>query len=73
MCYIVVMAVMTMGKNIVCNVRMTEDMRYALKMVALKNKTTVQDILFNAAKNYLKENGAEYGPATHEPNAEDDE
>jgi hypothetical protein len=45
-----------MSKNIVCNVRMTEDERHALRTAALKNKTTVQDVLYEAAKKYVAEN-----------------
>ena len=45
-----------MAKNIVCNVRMTEDERHALRVAALKNKTTVQDVLYKAARKYIAEN-----------------
>jgi hypothetical protein len=49
-----------MAKNIVCNVRMTEDERHALRTAALKNKTTVQDVLYGAAKRYIAENEEEH-------------
>ena len=42
-------------RNIVCNVRMTEAERYAFKEAALKNRTTVQDVLYSAVQNYIKE------------------
>jgi hypothetical protein len=35
---------------------MTEDERYAFRAAALKNKTTVQDILYEAVKKYIAEN-----------------
>jgi hypothetical protein len=44
-----------MSKNIVCNVRLTEDMRHSFRMAALKNKTTVQDVLFEAVRRYISE------------------
>lgn len=50
-----------MHKNIVCNVRMPEEMRYALRIAALKNKMTVQDVLFEAAKRYISEHGDNIG------------
>jgi hypothetical protein len=46
-----------MPKNIVCNVRLTEDMRHSFRMAALKNKTTVQDVLFEAVQRYISESG----------------
>ena len=45
-----------MMKNIVCNVRMTEEERHTLKTIALKNKTTVQEVLYEAAKKYIADN-----------------
>ena len=48
-----------MAKNIVCNVRITEEERYALRAAALKNKTTVQDVLYEAVKKYIDDNTAE--------------
>jgi hypothetical protein len=44
-----------MPKNIVCNVRLTEDMRHSFRIAALKNKTTVQDVLFEAVQRYISE------------------
>jgi hypothetical protein len=49
-----------MATNIVCNVRMTEDERHALRTAALKNKTTVQDVLYEAVKKYIAENKDEH-------------
>jgi hypothetical protein len=38
---------------------MTENERHALRTAALKNKTTVQDVLYEAAKKYIAENKEE--------------
>jgi hypothetical protein len=35
---------------------MTEEERYALRTATLKNKTTVQDVLYEAAKRYIADN-----------------
>jgi hypothetical protein len=35
---------------------MTEDERYAFRTATLKNKTTVQDVLYEAVKKYIAEN-----------------
>jgi hypothetical protein len=52
-----------MIKNIVCNVRMTEEERHALRTVALKNKTTVQEVLYEAAKKYIADNISDHKDA----------
>jgi hypothetical protein len=36
---------------------MTEDERYSFREAALKNKTTVQDVLYKAVKRYIADNG----------------
>ncbi|GHV47935.1 hypothetical protein FACS1894204_11820 [Synergistales bacterium] len=46
-----------MSKNIVCNVRLSEEERDALKMAVIKNHTTVQDMLYQAVKKYIKDSG----------------
>lgn len=50
------MGVCEMAKNIVCNVRLSGEERYALRMAALKNKITVQDMLYQAVKDYIDAN-----------------
>ncbi|MDR1581343.1 MAG: hypothetical protein LBS35_13385 [Synergistaceae bacterium] len=58
-----------MTKNIVCNVRMTEDERHAFKTATLKNKTTVQEVLYEAVKRYIAGNAeiaAAKGDQSHE-------
>ena len=57
-----------MAKNIVCNVRMTEEERYALRAAALKNKTTVQDVLYEAAMKYINLDAE----SDNDPDYEDD-
>jgi hypothetical protein len=47
---------------------MTEEERYALRTATLKNKTTVQDVLYEAAKRYIANNVGDNGMWDRTPN-----